>query len=147
MRWLSEVSALLAIVRLRPRTCVMPTWWLRSVGENTAEAQTNSRAGQLDTRLMHAALDENAMRRGILEIGRREAPVASHQILGTDRRDIPVVSGQPVDHLGPLLLVEQVARSRGLRPSQLGGRRPIPLHLILAAREAFGAEEVVGERL
>ncbi len=72
----------------------------------SAESRRTSPApGQLDARLAQAALDENALRRGILEVGRRESPVASHQILGTYRSDVPVVGGQPVDNLGALLLV------------------------------------------
>ncbi len=55
----------------------------KKIAGNGPDVQLIPQAASVDGINIH----ENALRREILEIGRRVAPVAGHQILGTDSAD------------------------------------------------------------
>lgn len=85
------------------------------------------------------AFDEHAFRDGGIEACRDGSVACGHQILCARRSgDSPAMRLQPVDDLGSLFFIEQVARLGNVFAAQPDCGLSVAFRLLLAARETLG---------
>src|ERR1700692_3872087 len=92
-------------------------------------------------------LDENRMGRPLVDAPRLSATVARHQLARPDRRHVPAVLGQPLNHVGAVLDVPQVRSVGDVRFGVLAGLFAQAAQLFPTTGKILAVEEAGAEGL